>query len=54
MKIQNLPCYIEWFDKDGTKTRKDFDTKKEATYFIKNELEPNPNVVDVVLTLKIF
>lgn len=54
MKIQNLPCYIEWFDKGGAKTRKDFDTKKEATYFIKKELEPNPNIVDVVLTLKIF
>ena len=54
MEIQKLPCYIEWFDKSGTKIRKDFDTKREATHFIKKELEPNPDVVDVVLTLKLF
>ena len=54
MKIQNLPCYIEWFDKVGTKTRKDFDTKKEATYFIKKELEPNPNIVYLFLSFNIF
>lgn len=54
MDFQNLPCYIEIFDKAGNKTRKDFDTHREATHYIHGVLEPDPNITDVVLTLKLF